>query len=83
MSQPEISHLIESDLGRIAKTARPRRLAIDPWVASSLLQKAIRRGDVDVAERAAFTLARHRGQGTPQASSGPRSAASVAATWKP
>ena len=42
---------------------RPRPLSIDPWVASSLLQKAIRRGDVDLAERAAFTLSRHRGQG--------------------
>jgi hypothetical protein len=38
-------------------------LTIDPWVASSLLQKAIRRGDADLAERAAITLHRLRGNG--------------------
>jgi hypothetical protein len=38
-------------------------LAIDPWIASSLLQKAIRRGDADLAERAAITLHRLRGNG--------------------
>jgi hypothetical protein len=62
VNRPEIPHLFENDLRR-ASAARPRPLAIDPWVASSLLQKAIRRGDVDLAERAAFTLSRHRGQG--------------------
>lgn len=36
-------------------------LDIDPWLASSLLQKAIRRGEADLAERAAVTLWRHRG----------------------
>jgi len=60
---PEIPHLFENDLRRFASAPRPRPLSIDPWVASSLLQKAIRRGDVDLAERAAFTLSRHRGQG--------------------
>jgi hypothetical protein len=60
---PETPHVFENDLRRFASAARPRPLAIDPWVASSLLQKAIRRGDVDLAERAAFTLTRHRGQG--------------------
>jgi hypothetical protein len=63
VSRPEIPHLFENDLRGFASTARPRPLAIDPWVAASLLQKAIRRGDVDLAERAAFTLSRHRGQG--------------------
>jgi hypothetical protein len=38
-------------------------LAIDSWIASSLLQKAIRRGDADLAERAAITLHRLRGNG--------------------
>jgi hypothetical protein len=41
----------------------PRPLPIDPWVASSLLQKAIRRGDAVLAERAAITLYRLRGKG--------------------
>jgi MgsA AAA+ ATPase C terminal len=62
VSRPEIPHLFQNDLRRSASAARPRPLSIDPWVASSLLQKAIRRGDVDTAERAAFTLTRHRGQ---------------------
>lgn len=35
--------------------------ALDPWVASSLLQKAIRRGAVDHAVHAARTLYRQRG----------------------
>ena len=38
-------------------------LQIDPYVASSLLQKAIRRGDADLSERAAVTLHRSRGKG--------------------
>jgi hypothetical protein len=63
VDRPEIPHLSENDLGHLASEARPPTLAIDPWVASSLLQKAIRRGDVDLAERAAFTLSRYRGQG--------------------
>ena len=53
MKRPEIPHLFENDFRRFASAARPRPLTIDPWVASSLLQKAIRRGDVDLAERAA------------------------------
>lgn len=36
-------------------------LAIDHWLASSLLQKAIRRGDADLAASAALTLFRARG----------------------
>jgi hypothetical protein len=36
-------------------------LNADPWVAASLLQKAIRRGRPDLAERAAECLWRHRG----------------------
>ena len=50
------------DHRRVQSAASPP-LAIDPWVASSLLQKAIRRGDADMAERAAITLHRVRGKG--------------------
>ncbi|TXN72845.1 hypothetical protein [Methylobacterium sp. WL6] len=42
-----------------AEPVRP--LAIDHWLASSLLQKAIRRGDADLAARAAITLHDARG----------------------
>jgi hypothetical protein len=33
----------------------------DPWVISSLLQKSIRRGEIEIARRAALTLSKHRG----------------------
>ena len=36
---------------------------LDPWTASSLLQKAIRRGDAELAKYAARTLYRQRGKG--------------------
>jgi hypothetical protein len=36
-------------------------LKLDPWAASSLLQKAIRRGEVDLAKSAASLLHRYRG----------------------
>jgi hypothetical protein len=42
----------------------PKRLALDPWATSSLLQKAIRRGEVELARRAASTLYHQRGLGT-------------------
>ncbi len=48
---------------RSASRPVPKPLAIDPWVASSLLQKSIRRGDADLAERAVITLYRLRGRG--------------------
>jgi hypothetical protein len=35
----------------------------DPWLAASVLQKAIRRGQADAAVRAAFAYARTRGRG--------------------
>ncbi len=38
-------------------------LKVDPWVASSLLQKAIRRSDLTLAGRAASTLFNQRGAG--------------------
>ena len=43
----------------MTKTESP--LPLDPWTASSLLQKAIRRGDTDLAQWAAATLHRQRG----------------------
>lgn len=39
------------------------QLRLDPWVASSLLQKAIRRGEVALARHAARSLYQHRGKG--------------------
>lgn len=40
---------------------RPTALRLDPWAASSLLQKAIRRGERSLAEKAATAFYRHRG----------------------
>jgi hypothetical protein len=40
-----------------SKLARPSEpIAADPWVVSSLLQKSIRRGEGELAQRAAFTF---------------------------
>lgn len=36
-------------------------LELDPWIASSLLQKAIRRGEVELAHHAAASFHKHRG----------------------
>jgi hypothetical protein len=36
-------------------------IVADPWIVSSLLQKSIRRGETEIAERAALTLFRLRG----------------------
>jgi hypothetical protein len=36
-------------------------IAADPWVVSSLLQKSIRRGERELAKRAAFTFFHHKG----------------------
>jgi hypothetical protein len=36
-------------------------IAADSWVVSSLLQKSIRRGEIEIAQRAALTLFRMRG----------------------
>jgi hypothetical protein len=38
------------------------RLRLDPWAASSLLQKSVRRGETDLAKHAAHALYRFRGQ---------------------
>jgi hypothetical protein len=39
----------------------PELIVADPWVVSSLLQKSIRRGEVEIAQRAALTLFKLRG----------------------
>jgi hypothetical protein len=36
-------------------------IAADPWIISSLLQKSIRRGEVEIAQRAAFTFFKLKG----------------------
>jgi hypothetical protein len=61
----ELFKELDNDVRSIAVSLAPspRALAVDPWVASSLLQKSIRRGDADLAERAAITLHRQRGNG--------------------
>lgn len=38
-----------------------KTIAADPWVVSSLLQKSIRRGEIDIAQCAALTLGKFRG----------------------
>jgi hypothetical protein len=62
MNEPEIQHLIENDLrravGRHGAPPQADPLQVSPWVAMSLLQKAIRRGQEDLALRAAATLLR-------------------------
>lgn len=49
--------------GRISNSFPRRQLTLDPWAASSLLQKSIRRGEVKLALRAAATLHQYRGHG--------------------
>jgi len=59
---PEILHLIRHDLqGAVARQLKPptpRPMDVSPWLAMSVLQKAIRRGREDLALRAAATLLR-------------------------
>jgi replication-associated recombination protein RarA len=59
---PEILHLIRHDLqSSVARQGEPpttRPMDASPWVAMSVLQKAIRRGREDLALRAAATLLR-------------------------
>ena len=60
MNGPEIQHLIENDLRRaVARHGMPQQpnpVPASPWLAMSLLQKAIRRGQEGLALRAAATL---------------------------
>ena len=62
MNGPEILHLIRHDLqGAVARQPKPptpRPLHVSPWVAMSVLQKAIPRGREDLALSAAATLLR-------------------------
>jgi hypothetical protein len=45
-----------------SKSALPSKpIAADPWVVSSLLQKSIRRGETEIARRAALTFVKLRG----------------------
>lgn len=55
--------MFEPRLEEATNNANENRLSVDPWVASSLLQKAIRRGEVEFAESAAMRLFRLRGRG--------------------
>jgi len=41
----------------------PEPIVADPWIVSSLLQKSIRRGEIEIAQRAALTLFKMRGAG--------------------
>ena len=60
MNEPEIQHRMENDLRRaVARHGTPPKpdpLQVSPWVAMSLMQKAIRRGREDLALRAAASL---------------------------
>jgi hypothetical protein len=62
MNGPEILHLIRHDLqcavARQGEPPTPRPIEASPWVAMSVLQKAIRRGREDLALSAAATLLR-------------------------
>ena len=62
MNGPEILQLIRHDLQRAiarqGKPPTPRPLDVSPWLAMSVLQKAIRRGREDLALGAAATLLR-------------------------
>jgi hypothetical protein len=62
MNGPEILHLMRHDLqGAVARQGKPptpQPMDASPWVAMSVLQKAIRRGREDLALSAATTLLR-------------------------
>lgn len=54
---------VHLNLAETRHTAQPeiKPLKADQWIANSLLQKSIRRGEVDVAQRAALTFFGHKG----------------------
>ena len=62
MKRSEIESLFENELRRAVERSdlppRPDPICATPWVAMSLLQKAVRRGRRDLALRAAATLRR-------------------------
>lgn len=51
-----LAHKIDSN-----STLLTEPMAADPWIVSSLLQKSVRRGETDIAQRAALTLLKWRG----------------------
>jgi hypothetical protein len=55
-AKQRLAHEIDSNLLLPSKP-----IAADPWVISSLLQKSIRRGETEIAQRAAFTFFRLKG----------------------
>lgn len=60
MKSPDIVHLLLAQLENLARQRdtfrKPDPLPASPWIAMSVLQKAIRRGRVELATRAAATL---------------------------
>jgi hypothetical protein len=60
VTSPDIVHLLLARLEFLARERdtfrKPDPLPASPWIAMSVLQKAIRRGRVDLAHRAAATL---------------------------
>jgi hypothetical protein len=68
MNGPEILHLMRHDLqGAVARQGKPptpQPMDASPWVAMSVLQKAIRRGREDLALSAAATYPKD--DGSPQ-----------------
>jgi replication-associated recombination protein RarA len=61
MSGPlaEAKHRLPVDLDREPPIFEP--LVADQWVVKSLLQKSIRRGEVEIAQRAALTFLSQKG----------------------
>ena len=51
----EAKQKLASNLGHLDSSGLDPILA-DPWIVTSLLQKAIRRGETEIAKRAANTL---------------------------
>jgi hypothetical protein len=62
MTMDGLTHARDHLFGRLnLDVAEPKPLKADQWVVNSLLQKSIRRGEVEVAQRAALTFLRQRG----------------------
>ena len=55
IAYPELAELLA---GRLSATPEPQPLDISPWIAQSLLQKSIRRGEAGLALRASASLLR-------------------------
>ena len=62
MNGPEVLHIFRGELqravGRRGRPSTPRPMDVSPWLAMSVLQKAIRRGREDLAVSSAATLLR-------------------------